>query len=198
MLGNRGVMASPLFFEIMWLDDYIDVIIGLEDNTPLTFGVIILLDDNIDVIIWLDDNILHILIGNIIWLDDNILHILIKISSGWMITFFFSFGITVWWIMISIVIIWLDGKTFFFIWNFPFSKMQKQNFCFNHNSTATRVSSETSFVSKHPKLKPKLVSALSETRRLFLLFRLNIETESFGVSKQPKQTKDQLKQQQIC
>jgi hypothetical protein len=62
----------------------------------------------------------------------------------------------------------------------------------------TRVSSETSFVSKQLKLEPKLVSALSETRRLFQLFRFNIETGSFGVSKQPKQTKDQPKQQQIC
>jgi hypothetical protein len=62
---------------------------------------------------------------------------------------------------------------------------------------ADRVSSETSFVSKQPKLEPKLVSALSETRRLFQLFRFNIETGSFGVSKQPKQTKDQPKQQKI-
>jgi hypothetical protein len=62
----------------------------------------------------------------------------------------------------------------------------------------TRVSSETSFVSKQPKLEPKLVSALSETRRLFRLFRFNIETGSFSVSKQPKQTKDQPKQEQIC
>jgi hypothetical protein len=63
---------------------------------------------------------------------------------------------------------------------------------------AGRLSSETSFVSKQPKLEPKLVSALSETRRLFRLFRFNIETGSFGVSKQLKQTKDQPKQQQIC
>jgi hypothetical protein len=61
-----------------------------------------------------------------------------------------------------------------------------------------RVSSETSFVSKQPKLEPKLVSALSKTRRLFRLFRFNIETGSFGVSKQPKQTKTQPKEQQIC
>ncbi len=61
-----------------------------------------------------------------------------------------------------------------------------------------RVSSETSFVSKQPKLEPKLVSALSETRRLFRLFRFNIEIGNFGVSKQPKQTKDKPKQQQIC
>ncbi len=58
-----------------------------------------------------------------------------------------------------------------------------------------RVSSETSCISKHPKLEPKLVSALSETRRLF---RFNIKTGSLGVSKQPKQTKDKPKQKQIC
>jgi hypothetical protein len=61
----------------------------------------------------------------------------------------------------------------------------------------SRVSSETSFVSKQPKLDPKLILALSETRRLFRLFRFNIKTGSLGVSKQPKQTKDQPKQQQI-
>jgi hypothetical protein len=60
------------------------------------------------------------------------------------------------------------------------------------------VSSETSFVSKQPKLELKLVLALSETRRLFRLFGFNIKTGSFGVSKQLKQTKDQPKQQQIC
>jgi hypothetical protein len=53
-----------------------------------------------------------------------------------------------------------------------------------HNN---RVSSETSFVSNQPKLEPKQVSALSKTRRLV---RFNIETGSFGVLKQPKQTKD--------
>jgi tellurite resistance protein len=53
------------------------------------------------------------------------------------------------------------------------------------------VSSETSFVSKQPKLERKLVSALAETRRLFRLFRFKIKTGSFGVSKQPKQTKKQ-------
>jgi hypothetical protein len=62
-----------------------------------------------------------------------------------------------------------------------------------HVQNYSRVSSETSFVSKQLKLEPKLVSALSETRRLFRLFRFNIETGSFGVSKQPKQTKDQPK-----
>ena len=42
-----------------------------------------------------------------------------------------------------------------------------------------RVSFETSFDSKQPKLEPKLVSALSETKRLFRLFRFYTETESF-------------------
>jgi hypothetical protein len=55
------------------------------------------------------------------------------------------------------------------------------------------VSSETSFASKQPKMEPKLVSALSETKRLFRLFRFFIETASFGVSIEPKQKKDQPK-----
>jgi hypothetical protein len=42
--------------------------------------------------------------------------------------------------------------------------------------------------------KPKLVSALSETKRLFRLFRFYTETESFDVSIEPKQTEDQPKQ----
>jgi len=58
----------------------------------------------------------------------------------------------------------------------------------------TRVSFETSFDSKQPKLEPKLVSALSETKRLFRLFRFYTETESFDVSIEPKQTGDQPKQ----
>jgi hypothetical protein len=41
-----------------------------------------------------------------------------------------------------------------------------------HGRDTGRVSSETSFVSKQPKLEPKLVSALSETRRLFRCFAL--------------------------
>jgi hypothetical protein len=57
-----------------------------------------------------------------------------------------------------------------------------------------RVSFETSFDSKQPKLEPKLVSALSEKKRLFRLFRFYTETESFGVSIEPKQTEDQPKQ----
>ncbi len=52
----------------------------------------------------------------------------------------------------------------------------------------TRVSFETSFDSKQQKLEPKLVSALSETQRLFRLFRFHTETESFDVSIEPKQT----------
>jgi hypothetical protein len=50
-----------------------------------------------------------------------------------------------------------------------------------------RVSYETSFDSKQPKMEPKLVSTLSETRRLFRLFRFNIATACFGVSIEPKQ-----------
>jgi hypothetical protein len=49
------------------------------------------------------------------------------------------------------------------------------------------VSCETNVDSKQPKLEPKLVSKLSETRRLFRLFRFNIETGSFGVSIELKQ-----------
>jgi hypothetical protein len=56
------------------------------------------------------------------------------------------------------------------------------------------VSFETSFDSKQPKLEPKLVSALSETKRLFRLFRFFTETESFDVLIEPKQTEDQTKQ----
>ncbi len=54
----------------------------------------------------------------------------------------------------------------------------------------TRVSCETSFDSK----QPKLVSALSETKRLFRLFSFYTETESFDVWIEPKQTEDQPKQ----
>ncbi len=60
------------------------------------------------------------------------------------------------------------------------------------------MSFETSFDSKQPKLEPKLepklVSALSETKRLFRLFRFYTETESYDVSIESKQTKDQPKQ----
>jgi hypothetical protein len=45
-----------------------------------------------------------------------------------------------------------------------------------------------------PNLEPKLVSALSETKCLFQLFRFYTETESFDVSIEPKQTEDQPKQ----
>ncbi len=56
------------------------------------------------------------------------------------------------------------------------------------------MSFETSFDSKQPKLEPKLVSTLSETKRLFRLFRFYTETASFGVSIEPKETGDQPKQ----
>ncbi len=56
------------------------------------------------------------------------------------------------------------------------------------------MSFETSFDSKQPKLEPKLVSALSETKRLFRLFRFYTETDSFDVLIEPKQTEDQPKQ----
>jgi hypothetical protein len=53
---------------------------------------------------------------------------------------------------------------------------------------------ETSLHSKQPKLELKLVSALSETKLLFRLFRFYTETESFYVSIEPKQTEDKPKQ----
>jgi hypothetical protein len=52
------------------------------------------------------------------------------------------------------------------------------------------VSFETSFDSK----QPKLVSALSETKHLFRVFRFYTETESFDVSNEPKLTEDKPKQ----
>jgi hypothetical protein len=60
-------------------------------------------------------------------------------------------------------------------------------------TSLTRVSFETSFDLKQPKLEPKLVSALSETKRLFRLFCFYTETESFDVSIEPKQTEDPQK-----
>ncbi len=57
-----------------------------------------------------------------------------------------------------------------------------------------RVSFETSFDSKQPKVEPKLVSALSETKGLFRLLRFYTKTEIFDVSIEPKQIEDQLKQ----
>jgi hypothetical protein len=56
------------------------------------------------------------------------------------------------------------------------------------------VSFETSLDSKQPKLELKLVLALSETKSLFRLFRFYTETESFDLSIEPKQTKDQPNQ----
>ncbi len=60
--------------------------------------------------------------------------------------------------------------------------------------SANQGSFETSFYSKQPKLEPKLVLALSKTKHLFWLFRFYTKTESFDVSIEPKQTKDQPKQ----
>jgi hypothetical protein len=57
-------------------------------------------------------------------------------------------------------------------------------------SVAHRVSYETSFDLKQPKLEPKLVSTLSETRCLFRLFRFYFETASFGISIEPKQNRN--------
>ena len=51
-------------------------------------------------------------------------------------------------------------------------------------------SSETSLALKQPKMEPKLVSALSETKHLFRFFT---KTMSFGVSIETKQKKDQPK-----
>ncbi len=48
--------------------------------------------------------------------------------------------------------------------------------------------------SKQPKLERKLVSALSGTKGLFRLFRFYTETESFGVSIEPKQREKQPNQ----
>jgi hypothetical protein len=53
---------------------------------------------------------------------------------------------------------------------------------------------ETRFDTKQPKLETKLVSALSETKRLFRLFRFYTGQEISDVSIEPKQTKDQPKQ----
>jgi hypothetical protein len=56
------------------------------------------------------------------------------------------------------------------------------------------VSFETSFDSKQRKLEPKLVSALSKTKRLCRLCRFYTETESLDVSIELKQTEDKPKQ----
>jgi hypothetical protein len=61
-------------------------------------------------------------------------------------------------------------------------------------STVGRVSFETSFDSKQPKLELKLFLVLSKTKCLFRLFCFYTETESFDVSIELKQTEDQPKQ----
>ncbi len=54
-----------------------------------------------------------------------------------------------------------------------------------------RVPFETIFNSKQPKLELKPVSALSETKPLFLLFHFYTQTESFSVLIELKQTEEQ-------
>ncbi len=82
-----------------------------------------------------------------------------------------------------------------FVWILSNSSASgRQAFDYPKSTLLRRVSFETSFDSKQPKLEPKLVLALSETKRLFRLFRFNTETESFDVSIEPKQTEDQSKQ----
>jgi hypothetical protein len=73
--------------------------------------------------------------------------------------------------------------------------LHKHNYYYRARYCGGRVSYETSFDSKQPKLEPKLVSILSETRRLFRLFRFYIETARFGVSIEPKQNKNNRNKQ---
>jgi hypothetical protein len=77
---------------------------------------------------------------------------------------------------------------------FKFTQVLFLNSLIDCGCIVHRVSFETSFDSKQPKLEPKLVSALSETKRLFRLFRFHTETEIFDVSIEPKQTEAQPKQ----
>jgi hypothetical protein len=51
------------------------------------------------------------------------------------------------------------------------------------------VSFKTSFDLKQPKLEPKIVSALSETKQFYWLFCFYTETESFDVSNEPNNRK---------
>ncbi len=82
-----------------------------------------------------------------------------------------------------------DSPFKFWIFQFDFEFLKWVQISKAHNSEIYlgRVSFETSFDSKQPKLEPKLVSALSETKHLFRLFRFYTETESFDVSIEPKQ-----------
>ena len=56
-----------------------------------------------------------------------------------------------------------------------------------------RVSNETSFALKKPKLEPKIVSVFSEKKCLFRLFRFHAETACYGVSIEPKHSKNKAK-----
>ncbi len=71
--------------------------------------------------------------------------------------------------------------------------MKMQRFICQHRGWS-RLSFKTIFSSKQPKLEPKLVSALSESKCLFRLFRFYTETESFGGSIALKKTEEQPKQ----
>ncbi len=76
-------------------------------------------------------------------------------------------------------------------------RIRGKNLCIYGKQTKSlqsRVSFETSLDSKQPKLKPKLVWALSETKPLFRLFRFYTKPESFDVSNEPNQTEEQPKQ----
>ena len=84
----------------------------------------------------------------------------------------------------------MQQSNFAWQWLEPVIKSAPRDYC----SDPIRVSFENSFNSKQPKLEQKLVSALSETKLLFRLFRFFTETASFGVSIEPKQKEDQPKQ----
>jgi hypothetical protein len=71
-------------------------------------------------------------------------------------------------------------------------QLQRENIQVDRGGS--RVSFETSFDSKQPKLEPELVSALSETECLFWVICFYTETEIFNVWIEPKQTEDQPKQ----
>ncbi len=60
--------------------------------------------------------------------------------------------------------------------------------CSEYHSVPTWVSYETQIISKEPKLEEKLVSTLSETKRLISVVSRNSEIAGFGVSVEPKLT----------
>jgi hypothetical protein len=90
----------------------------------------------------------------------------------------------------------ITNSCFFFcssVWRFLMHKLCRFEILHlkgQSRAALTRVFYETSFDSKQPKLEPKLVSILSETRRLFRFFWFNIKTACFGVLVEPKQRKN--------